>query len=173
MTSRWRTGMLVGVNLLVWLALPLWVAPRLLGPPAPEPEKAGPAVQAAAERMPQVPPGDAHLQASAPFSRNRAALRTPLPVAESAAPTANPDADQAPRFVGVLRGADGRMRALLEGGPAGDQKLVAAGAMLADWKVLAVGSKSVLLSRDNARLELRLGGQAQEAATRPDRRPPG
>ena len=144
MTPRWRTGTLVGVNLLVWLALPLWLATRLLGPPAPEPEKAGPAVQAAAERMPQVPPGDAHLQASAPFSRDRAALRTPRPVAESAAPTANPDADQAPRFVGVLRGADGRLRALLEGGPAGGQKLVAAGAVLADWNVLAGVSANCL-----------------------------
>jgi hypothetical protein len=173
MTSRWRTGVLVGVNLLVWLAVPMWLALRLQGPPAAALAPPGQAVQAAADLLPPVPPGDAHLQASAPFSRNRAALRPSLPMAAALAAPANPQAGQAPRFVGVLRGADGRLRALLEGGPAGDQKLVAAGAVLADWKVLAVGSKSVLLSRDNARLELRLGGQAQEAATRPDRRPPG
>ena len=156
MTTLW-----VLANAAVWIggSALLWIS--LLPEPAPAALDASPGL-APTDTTIRLAEASADALTRAPvFSRDRAAINPP-----GSAPATVPAPPEAlPRLVGILRGADGAQRAVLEGSDGTTRRTLGEHADVGGWQVREIQAKAVILTRGAESVELRLGPTAPAERT--------
>lgn len=156
------TMLWVLANVAVWIGGSAWLWTVLLAAPAPAPPALDARPAAPTETAIRLAEASTGALTKAPvFSRSRAAINPPGP-APAAAVTAP---ETLPRLVGILRGADGTQRAVLEGSDGATRRSLVVHADFDGWRVQEIQAKAVLLSRGTETVELRLGPTAPAALT--------